>query len=242
MAKTIGILGGMGPAATALAFELIIKLTPAEKDKDHLPVIIYNLPQIPDRTAAILGGGPSPVPAIVAGLNSLKKAEVDFVIIPCNTVFYFYDEFFSEGSPPIIHICMPVMQYLSKTTTSANRKIGILSTIGTNRTKIYENFLLRFGYHPILPSEKTQKKLMNAIYEIKAGKYFEEAFLDAGSELLDFGASKVILGCTELSFVFDALSRKLPVVDSTRCLAQAAVDVALSKKAIQDFLIANDAS
>lgn len=237
MSKTIGILGGMGPAATALAFELIIKLTPAEKDKDHLPIIINNLPQIPDRTAAILGEGPSPVPAVVAGLHLLKKTEVDFVIIPCNTVFFFYDEFSSKVDIPILHICMPVIQYLRDTITSANRKIGILSTTGANRTKIYERFLLKYGFEPILPSENIQNILMHAIYEIKAGKMNNKALMQSGLELIEKGACKIILGCTELSLVSDTLSEKLPVVDSTKCLAQAAVDVALGKKAIQDFLI-----
>jgi aspartate racemase len=237
MAKTIGILGGMGPAATALVFDLIIKLTPAQKDQDHLPVIINNLPQIPDRTAAILGEGPSPVPAVVAGLNLLQRTGVDFVIIPCNTVFYFYDDFFPKVNLPVIHICTPVIQHLKSTTTSANRKIGILSTTGTNRTKIYENFFQRHGYQPILPSEKNQNNLMHAIYEIKAGKCQVEPILEAGSELLNYGASKVILGCTELSLVFDALGENLPVVDSTRCLAQAAVDIALGKKKVQDFVV-----
>ena len=63
--KTIGILGGMGPEATVYLFELIVKMTDADKDQEHIPVIIYNNPKIPHRTDAILGGGTSPLPFLI---------------------------------------------------------------------------------------------------------------------------------------------------------------------------------
>ncbi|GAJ09165.1 unnamed protein product, partial [marine sediment metagenome] len=87
--KIIGILGGMGPEATIDLFYKIIKFNPSEKDQDHLRIIIDNNPKIPDRTAAILGKGEDPLPALQETARNLEKAGANFIIIPCNTAHYF---------------------------------------------------------------------------------------------------------------------------------------------------------
>jgi len=89
--KIIGILGGMGPEATIDLFYKIIKFTPAKKDQDHLRIIIDNNPKIPDRTAAILGKGEDPIPALRETAKNLEKAGADFIIIPCNNYWLYRD-------------------------------------------------------------------------------------------------------------------------------------------------------
>ena len=92
----IGILGGMGPEATLNCFAKIIQNTPVSSDQEHLRVVISNNPKVPDRTSAILEGGPSPLPVLIEGCWSLKRAGADFVIIPCVTAHYFLDELQEE--------------------------------------------------------------------------------------------------------------------------------------------------
>ncbi len=98
--KIIGILGGMGPAATLALYERIIALTPAQCDQDHLRVIIDSNPKIPDRTAAILGNGESPLPAMAESAKTLERAGADFIVIPCNTAHYWLDELQKEVAIP----------------------------------------------------------------------------------------------------------------------------------------------
>lgn len=235
--KTIGILGGMGPAATALTFELIIELTDAKSDDEHLPVLLYSLPQIPDRTAAIAGRGPSPVPAIISGLHVLQRAGVDFIIIPCNTAFHFYAEFAPHVDLPIVHIGLPAIQRLHAANLP-NKKIGVLSTAGTRQAQIYTKLLGRFGYQPVLPTGAMQAQVMQAIREIKAGNpNVVDPIAQAGDDLLQQGAKCIILACTELSLLYEALQANFPVLDTTRCLAQAAIDIATGQRDVYDFVL-----
>ncbi|MCK4835869.1 MAG: aspartate/glutamate racemase family protein, partial [Candidatus Aminicenantes bacterium] len=90
--KIIGILGGMGPEATVHLCDLIVKKTRAEKDKDHIPMIIMNNPEIPDRTAAIIGEGDSPLPDLIKTAQSLEKAGAHFLVMPCVTAHHFYPD------------------------------------------------------------------------------------------------------------------------------------------------------
>lgn len=232
---TIGVLGGMGPAATALAFHLIVQLSPAEKDADHVPVVIYNAPQIPDRTAAILGKGPSPVPALVAAFEVLQNTPAQFAVIPCNTVFHFYPEFAPQVRLPIIHILMPLLHRLQESDANKEPKLGVLCTLGTRASGLYDRFFSAHGFETVYPSAENQDAVMRAIYQLKGPGGPVDALLHAGDELVRRGAAHVILGCTELSLVYDRLLAHLPVIDSTRCLVKAALDVAWGCAEIDRF-------
>ena len=104
MEKVIGILGGMGPEATVDCFEKIIKNTPAARDQDHLRVVIDSNPKVPDRTAAIIGNGESPVPVLAAGCRALERAGADFIIIPCVSAHVFLTEIQQQSELPILSI------------------------------------------------------------------------------------------------------------------------------------------
>ena len=114
MKKTIGLLGGMGPEATVYFFGLIIKNTAAARDQDHIPVIIYNRPQIPERTAAVLGKGPSPVPLLREGIRRLARAGADFVVIPCITAHAFLPDIKAAARIPILSLVDEAVSFISR--------------------------------------------------------------------------------------------------------------------------------
>src|SRR3990170_3583948 len=102
--KSIGVLGGMGPAATADFYQKIIRATPAKADQDHLKVLIFSNPQVPDRTAAIRGERPDPLPILAASAEVLIQGGVDLIAIPCVTAHYYYDALQQAVSVPILHL------------------------------------------------------------------------------------------------------------------------------------------
>ena len=234
--QTLGILGGMGPEATALLFQLIIRQTPVSSDADHIPICIYNYPQIPDRTRAIFADGPSPVPHVVEGLQVLERTPAVCVLIPCNTVFHFYPEFKDRTRLPIVHLIHATATTLRQR-PGAPRRIGILATNGTRKTGLYERFLQEQGLEPMYPEESLQEAVMQEIYGIKAGRIHSTATRNAARALLDSGADVVLLACTELSIIHDDVARDMPVADALRILAEIGVQIGLGKQSPQEYSI-----
>ena len=134
--KTIGILGGMGPEATVRLFHLIVSNTRAEKDADHVPILIVNDPKIPDRSAFIHGHGPSPVPALERGLIKLEKMGADFITIPCNTAHFFLPQIRSRVTIPVLNMITETANWALNELNGV-RKFGLLSTTGIYETGIY---------------------------------------------------------------------------------------------------------
>jgi aspartate racemase len=223
--RTIGILGGMGPEATGRLFDRLIALTPAKRDQEHLPVLICNWPQIPDRTAAIKGQGESPVPMATRGLQVLAAGGADFVAIPCNSIHHFFSELQAAVNVPILHLIAEVHRAAIQRWPNL-RRLGLLATDGTLQSGAYQKLFAQAGGEIIFPEPFRQQEVMSSIYSIKAGeKRFREA-LAAGRDLLERRAQGIILGCTELSLVKNFLANDLPIIDSTEVLAQACVDIA----------------
>ena len=104
MSGTIGVLGGMGPLATVDFMRKVIDLTPARRDQEHLPLIVYSVPQVPGRSACILEGAASPLPAMLRGIRTLAQAGAECIAIPCNTAHHWYDELARESRCPVLHI------------------------------------------------------------------------------------------------------------------------------------------
>ncbi len=228
--KTIGILGGMGPEATADLFHRIIRATPVEKDQDHYHVIIDSNAKIPDRTPAILGEGEDPVPYLIETGKTLERAGVDFLIMPCNTAHYFYEELQNALDAPVLHMIRLSADYVSKTYPSV-KKMGLLATDGTIASDLYHGAYKTHGVETIVPSKKSQDKVMDAIYkyikigDLKTGKKLLKKVVD---ELLESGADTIICGCTEVSLVLHDGDLDVPVVDPLQVLAEEAVRLASS--------------
>ena len=226
--KIIGILGGMGPEATTDLFYKIIKLTPAGKDQDHLRVIIDNNPKIPDRTAAILGKGEDPLPALRETARNLEKAGADFIIIPCNTAHYFLPSIQESVKIPLLNIIEETAKETQKKIPSI-KKVGLLASIGTYKTEIYSQHFKKFNIEVISPEEKDKEKVMKVIYAVKTGDLSEEIkknITSIAQKLIDKGAEAVIAGCTEIPLILKEGDVSVPIIDPTQALAEAAVQKA----------------
>lgn len=198
--KTVGIIGGMGPLATVHLFERIVLRTKAQKDQEHIRVIIDNNTNIPDRTKAILSKGESPIKELVNSARLLEKSGANFLIMPCNTAHFFIDDIKKCVNIPFINMLEESVNF-TYNKYGQDTVVGIMATDGTVKSKIYENYYSKLGIKTVVPM-KTQKKIMEFIYDIiKKGNY------DAGTDLLfecvnelrGLGANAFLLGCTELS-------------------------------------------
>ena len=221
--KTIGIIGGMGPLATADLFEKIVGHTKAACDQEHLHVVIDSNTNIPDRTAALLHGGADPLPELVKSAGRLEKMGADVLIMPCNTAHNYYDGIAAAVSVPVLHMVRLTAQALVE---RGVKKAGLLATDGTVRTGIYQKSFAGSGVELLTPDEAGQRAVMEMIYQgVKAGDMAFDAqpARRAMERLLATGAEVLILGCTELPLAVKLYGIALPAVDPTLELALEAI-------------------
>ncbi len=222
----LGIFGGMGPEATADCYHKIIAATPATRDQEHIPTLIYSLPQVPDRTTAIRTGDRSIVAWLVEGVTRLESCGASFIIIPCNTAHYFYDDMQKAVKIPILNMIRETAAETARRHPGVTR-VGLLATSGTIATGLYARELGARGIQTIVPDSAMQEGVvMKAIALIKSGankKEAEDLLARAGDELVRKGARVIVLGCTETPLAFNPQRSPVPVVDATQVLARAAV-------------------
>ena len=229
-AKTLGIIGGMGPAATLDLFSKILKATPAKKDQDHIHIIIDNFPQIPDRTAFLLGKGANPLPYILKSVRTLERANVDVLCMPCNTAHYFVEDIRKATPLPFISIIESTLNEI-RSRFEDSKSIGLLATDGTIIGKVYHKVFEAEGYNIITPLEEKQHEVMKIVYSIKAGKMEEnvQTFEEIIEHMKFLGSEVVILGCTELPILLKYFEPSIPVIDATSCLAKEIVNFATGR-------------
>jgi aspartate racemase len=222
--KIIGIIGGMGPEATADFYSKIIKATKVTKDQEHFRVIIDSNPKIPDRTLAIIGKGESPIKEMIETAKNLELAKVEVACIPCITAHYFIDEIQSQVNFKILNALEVLNDYIKKNYKDA-KKIGVLSTTGTMKAGMFHKYLPE--YEIIYPNAQEQEdKVMEAIYGkngIKCGNYGDEPIsllIEAANGLISSGADVIVSGCTEISIVLKPNHLSKPLIDTMEVLAQ----------------------
>lgn len=201
MTKKLGVIGGLGPVATAYFYELVSLMTDAEVDQEHIEINIISKPSIPDRTDFILERSTdNPLPHLIEAGKSLELWGADNIAIPCITAHFFHEELSKNISVPIINIITELVQYLRDNNV---KQAGIMATEGTIESSLFQNELLKYGINPIIPSKHSQALITNLIYKnIKAGLPADMGqFKAAKEELLSNGADIMILGCTELSMI-----------------------------------------
>ncbi|MFA6815047.1 MAG: amino acid racemase [Lentisphaeria bacterium] len=242
---TIGILGGLGPAATVDLFDKIVKNTPACCDQDHLKIVIENNPQIPDRTGALAGKNEDPSVAMLATAEKLKDSGADFIIVPCNTAHVFLPVIQQYIKTPILSMIEETADFIVQKNPDIKR-VGLLATSGTVGSGVYKAPLKRKNIELLIPSANSQTALvMEAIYGkkgIKAG-FREEPkilLLKAAEELVKNHAELIILGCTEIPLVLTNGDMNVPFIDPTEILAKAAVKYAMTKSKIPCLLDPED--
>lgn len=223
MRKTIGIIGGMGPLATADLFQKIILHTAADTDQAHLHVLIDSNTDIPDRTAALLHGGPDPFPQMLKSALWLESGGADCLIMPCNTAHNYHEKLQAAVHVPVLNMIALTAQALKDRGIS---RAGLLSTTGTAQTGIYQRVCETYGVELLLPEEGEQAAVMDLIYQgVKAGRrtYDTAPVLRAVDRLFQLGAEAMILGCTELPLAVELYGIDFPAVDPTLELAKGAI-------------------
>ncbi len=221
--RILGVMGGLGPIATAYFMELVINMTQANTDQENVDMIIYNFPSIPDRTGFILGKSEnSPLPGMLKIGRSLASQGASFIAIPCVTAHYFYRELESEISVPVINGVAETVAILKE---KGVKKAGIMATDGTIATRLLSDELSRAGIEPIIPDKSAQEDVMHLIYQnVKAGKTIEmDRFRRVQQKLVGNGAEVIILGCTELSLIKRGCNIGGGFIDVMEVLAQQSV-------------------
>lgn len=223
MDRVLGIIGGMGPLATVKLFEKIVLLTDVKCDQEHLHILVDNNTAIPDRTSYLTGTGEDPRRYLIQSARKLSEMGADYLIMPCNTAHYFYNDIIKEIDIPFLNMIEETAKEV-KTRYPEIKKIGLLATDGTCRTGVYENIFEKYGIEVIKPSEEKQKFVMNVIYGIKESREFSiEAFLSTIDELMSKGAEVSILGCTELSVLNTLYKLQGKFVDPMDIIARSAI-------------------
>ena len=238
----IGVVGGVGPAATVDLLDKIVVNTDARCDQDHVKVIVEQNPQIPDRTAHLLDGGADPTIALYATAKRLEAAGASVIAIPCNTAHVFVPRIQPGLSIPIVNMLEATLGHICE--TYPGRPVGLLATNGTIRTRAYHAVAEAVGISLMVPDENDQARVMAAIYGprgVKAGYVTGVCAEDlnvAMTTLVERGAEVLILGCTELPLLVpecpDALiaGRRVAVVDPTAILARTCIRLAREHAAV----------
>ncbi|MBO5279367.1 MAG: aspartate/glutamate racemase family protein [Lachnospiraceae bacterium] len=221
--KRLGVIGGLGPLATAYFFELVIQMTDAETDQEHVEMMIYNRPSVSDRTRFILGkSGENPLPDMIEMGQWLTEQGADIIAIPCITAHYFHKELTEAIAAPIIHVVKETAEHLA---AYGIKKAGIMATDGTVCSGLFQQELEKKQIECVLPDEKHQAFVMSLIYEdVKAGRPIEPDKFEAVSDYLRRqGAEVMILGCTELSMIKRDYDIGAGYLDAMEILARKAV-------------------
>jgi aspartate racemase len=224
--RVAGVLGGMGPLATVDFLQQIIAATPAQCDQDHIPLIVHQIPQIADRSRAILEGTDLPFMPMLEGLKRLSAAGCDFAMIPCNTAYHWYERLSNEQPLKILHIVDSVVTALRRRAVPpGSRTLAVLGTRGLHHSGIYRKRLGNL-YHLAPDNESVQRLVDGAIQAVKAGQLARGTQLaeQAVSQSLEHGAEIVLLACTELPLVLRDRPLMAACIDSTAALALLSID------------------
>lgn len=223
----VGVIGGVGPLATAYFLGKVVRLTVAERDQDHLDMIVFDHAAIPDRTAYIMGtSAEDPGPVMADDARRLEDFGAQFLVVPCNTAHNFTDEV-------VAAVRIPVVSIIEETVGEAQARVpglsavGLLATTGTAASGVYQRALEARGIGCLLPDDDDQAAVMRVIYEqVKAGLRGDVGAIRAVvGRLVERGAQAVLLGCTELSVVAEdeGLLGEPLYVDSLDVLARATI-------------------
>ncbi len=218
----LGILGGMGPAATVDLMTKLIRLTRAGRDQDHLPLVAVSDPRVPDRVGPIVDGrGPSPLPAMLASLARLERAGAEAIAIPCHTAHHWYEKLAAATALPILSIVDAVLAELLRFELPPG-PLGLLATRATLKAGLYQERLAAAGHPTLEPAEGVMAEcVLPAIALVKQDRAAAAAPLLARAvlHLRTAGAERVLLACTELPLAL----AKAPIpgcIDATEALAQ----------------------
>lgn len=221
----LGVLGGMGPAASAEFLRILAEKAPAKTDQEHPLVYMISDPRIPDRSSAILGRGDDPTDQLRQDLESLAAMGVGVLAVPCNTAHYFIDKFREELPVPLVHIV--------EATVLAAKQLNqegcwMLSTIGTQQSGLYQAYADKISYPLSFPNAEATAKTQESICLVKSGDMKAAGTL-MREVVLSLWAEKelpIMAACTEIPLAYQASGLPLEkMVSSLDALAAACLNI-----------------
>lgn len=223
----MGIMGGLGPEATADFFAKLVAKTPAAIDQDHLHILIDNNPGVPNRHLAIRGETASVGPNLVTMARRLEGAGADFLVMVCNTAHAWTNEIRAGVSIPFVSFIEEVCDHIAETNEPC--PVGIMAADGCMEAGLYQDALSARGFEPVCWDAGHLSRFMSLVFRIKAGERDD----DMGAEMADLAenlasqsARLIISGCTEIPLVLDAADASVPLVSSSDLLVQRTIDYA----------------
>ena len=226
--RILGVLGGMGPLASAQFMLRLTLLTPARCDQEHIPAVLWSDPRIPDRVAARNGTGPDPLPGLLRGIRGLENAGCGAIVIPCNTVHGWIEPMRAATSLPILDIIDAAADDLRRQGIGSGA-IGIMGTAATLGMRLYQDRLEAAGWSTLVPNDDEMARLVTPAIAAVKGNRVAEAYAplaEVVGSLRARGAGAVVLGCTEIPLGIQAgpwETLGVPVVDTIDGLARAAI-------------------
>jgi aspartate racemase len=227
--KRLGVLGGMGPAASAEFLVRLVNQTPAERDQDHIPTIVWSDSTVPDRSTSLRNGDDKPLPYLSAGIKGLVTAGCDLIVIPCNTAHFWYDELVRQTSKrtTVIHIVESVADAL-RNVNVVNSKIGVMGTQATIELGLYQYKLNKQGWTCIVPSKEEMDTLVQPAIDLVKANRISEAhpmLMTVVNSLIKNGATAVVLGCTEIPLAIrEAQQDGIPLINSIDSLVKSVIN------------------
>lgn len=225
--RVVGILGGLGPAATVDFYNKLVRATPVSRDQEHLRVVIWADPTVPDRNEALLAGGEDPTPWLETGVQHLLRCGAEILVVPCNAIHAYMPSVIQGKDVEFISIIDTAVDSVPKADPTG--RVGVLAADGGLASGLYQAALRDVGKEPVLPSTLSQQALMRVIRAVKVDKAGPAERHQVASLLTDLqrdGASIVIAACTEISVLLDDIDTDLHIIDPSDVLAHKTVESA----------------
>jgi aspartate racemase len=227
--KVVGVIGGMGPAATVDFMRRLVAATPADDDADHLRIMVDNNPKIPSRIAALIEGtGADPAPVLCEMAKGLEAQGADFLVIPCNTAHYYLPAIARSIHIPVLDMIGLSVQKLTAADTKP-RRIGLLASPAVRLVGLYQKRIEQLGLQAIFPSPNRESQLLEVIKAVKSGQFstsHRQDYEGVAENLMDAGADAILIACTELSVIGPPLEVSCPIMDSLDVLVEATIATA----------------
>ncbi len=228
--RLIGVLGGMGPAATIDFMAKVLAATPARADQEHVPLIVHAVPQIPDRSAAIATGSDAPFPPLLAGLRVLERGGAECVAMPCNTAHHWHARLARSSAVPVLHIADAVAEVLALA-GAGSRRVALMATRGTLAAGIYREpprRRRRAADGAARADPGADRRRHRRRQTGRRGPAPATGAHEAARRLAGEGAELLLLACTELPIALGDGPPAVPAIDATEALARACVRASLA--------------
>lgn len=217
----LGVLGGMGPQATADFLAKLVQVTPAASEQEHLRVLVDSNPKVPDRNQAIAGQGPSPAPVLAAMAAGLEQAGAGLLVMACNTAHAFEAAVRQAVRIPFVSMVEEACDACLRDAPAA-RVVGLLAAPGCIEAGLYQSALAARGLQPLLLEPPQQDVFDRLLYQIKLGAPTSEIRPEMrrlAQSLTGRGADVLIAACTEVPLVLGQADVERPLIDATHNLA-----------------------